>query len=192
MAQAPILDTPQLRIIPFSGEHLTPRYVGWLNDPEVVRYSEQRHRVHTLETCRRYFESFTGTPHYFWAVLVKDSPRGHIGNLNAHIDPENRLADVGILIGERTAWRMGYGLEAWRAVCAYLLGEAGMRKVTAGAMAANAAMLQIMRNSGMMEDGRRARHYLLNGGEVDVVHVALFGEPYQAVDKNESELESGC
>jgi [ribosomal protein S5]-alanine N-acetyltransferase len=183
MAQAPTLDTPRLRIVPFSGEHLTPRYASWLNDPEVVHYSEQRHRLHTPETCHQYFESFAGTPHFFWAVLVKDSPLGHIGNLNAHVDRANRLADVGILIGERRAWRRGYGLEAWRAVCGYLLGEAGLRKVTAGAMAANTAMLRIMENSGMIEDGRRIRHYLLDGREVDIVHAALFADPIPSGSK---------
>lgn len=183
MAQAPILETPRLTIAPFSLEHLTSRYVGWLNDPDVVRYSEQRHRVHTLETCRCYFESFTGTPHYFWAVLAKDSHRGHIGNLNALVDTENRLADIGILIGERAAWRLGYGLEAWRAVCAFLLEEAGMRKVTAGAMAANTGMLRIMKRSGMAEDGRRVCHYLLEGREVDVVYAALFGKQHRAGNK---------
>lgn len=176
MAQTPVIETSRLRLMSFSEEYLTPRYAGWLNDPEVVRYSEQRHRVHSLETCRRYFESFTGTPHFFWAMVVKDAPPGHIGNLNAHVNPENRIADVGILIGERSAWRKGYGLEAWRAVCGYLLGEVGMRKVTAGAMAANTAMMRIMRNSGMTEDGRRIRHYLLDGREVDIVHAALFRE----------------
>jgi RimJ/RimL family protein N-acetyltransferase len=173
---APLIETGRLRIEPFSQEHLTPRYVGWLNDPEVVRYSEQRHRTHTLEGCRRYFESFRDTPHFFWALVVKDGPAGHIGNMNANVNVENRLADVGILIGERAAWRRGYGLEAWRAVCGYLLGAAGMRKVTAGAMAANTAMLSIMRRSGMAEDGRRIRHYLLDGREVDIVHAALLRE----------------
>lgn len=191
MALTPVLETPRLRLIPFSAEHLTPRYVSWLNDPEVVRYSEQRHRVHTLETCRRYFESFADSPHFFWAVLVRDAFLGHIGNMNGHVNVENRFADVGILIGERNAWGNGYGLEAWRAVCGYLLEEAGMRKVTAGAMAVNKAMVRIMWRSGMVEDGRRIQHYLLEGREVDVVHAAMFGEPHRVHGGETPEGEPG-
>lgn len=174
MADSPRLETPRLRLISFAEEYLTLRYVGWLNDPEVVHYSEQRHKVHTLESCRNYWLSFSGTPHYFWAVVAVDETLGHIGNINAYVDPDNGLADVGILIGEKRCWRSGYGLEAWRAVCDYLLNEEGVRKVTAGTLADNAGMLKIMGQTGMVEDGRRQRHYLFEGREVDVVHGALF------------------
>lgn len=160
--------------MPFSEEHLTERYVGWLNDPEVVRYSEQRHRRHTLASCREYWRSFQSSPNYFWALIEHERGLGHIGNMNAYVDPPNRVADVGILIGERAVWRGGYGMEAWQAVCDFLLHEGGIRKVTAGAMATNSGMLAIMRKAGMVEDGRRVRHYLVGDEEVDLVYAALF------------------
>ena len=51
-----------------------------------------------------------------------------------------------------------------------------MRKITAGTMETNVAMRAIMKRAGMVEDGRRARHYLQGGGEVDLVYAALFRE----------------
>ena len=174
MAERPVLQTARLRMVPFSEAHLTTRYVGWLNDPEVVRYSEQRHQTHTIESCRSYLLSFSGTPHYFWAIVVTGGSLGHIGNINAYVDEKNLLADVGILIGEKKAWRRGYGLEAWRAVCSHLLDVAKMRKVTAGALAANTGMIRLMHKAGMVEDGRRIRHYLFDSREADVIHGALF------------------
>ncbi|NPU86156.1 MAG: GNAT family N-acetyltransferase [Syntrophaceae bacterium] len=179
MAEGPILETGRLRIVPFGEAYLTSRYVGWLNDPEVVRFSEQRHHKHSLASCREYWQSFSGTPHYFWAIVVSAGVRGHIGNMNAYVDEKNLVADVGILIGEKKAWSKGYGLEAWSAVCCYLLGPAGMRKVTAGTLALNAAMLRLMKKSGMVEDGRRIRHYLFDSCEVDVIHSALFRQDLQ-------------
>ena len=174
MAQSPTIETPRLRIVPFSEKYLTPVYVSWLNDPEVVRYSEQRHREHTLESCRQYWQSFADTPNFFWAITAVDPMIGHIGNINAYVDTMNSVADVGIMIGNRTVWGKGYGLEAWIAVCNYLLNEEGMRKVTAGTLATNKGMLRIMERSGMTVDGRRIRHALIEGVEVDVVYAALF------------------
>lgn len=174
MAEAPIIETPRLRIVSFSEKYLTARYVGWLNDPSVVCHSEQRHRSHTLESCRQYWQSFTNTPHHFWAITARDPDMGHIGNMNAYIDKMNSVADVGILIGERAVWGKGYGLEAWVAVCDYLLRDVGMRKVTAGTIAANRGMLRIMEKAGMVPDGRRIRQCLVDGTEVDVIHTALF------------------
>jgi [ribosomal protein S5]-alanine N-acetyltransferase len=176
VAETMPIETARLRIVPFSETYLTPRYAAWLNDPEVVRYSEQRHRHHTIESCRDYWYSFAGTPHHFWAILASEGQLGHIGNINTYVDEKNRLADVGILIGEKAAWGQGYGVEAWSAVCNHLLNEKGMRKVTAGTIAVNKGMLRIMERSGMVADGRRLRHYLFEGEETDVVHMALFND----------------
>lgn len=176
MAQSSVIETQRLRIVPFSAEHLTPRYVSWLNDPEVVRYSDQRHRHHTLESCQAYWESFAGTPNYFWAIVARDTQLGHIGTMTAYVDSLHSVADMGIMIGARASWEQGYGSEAWMAVCNYLLHQAGIRKVTAGTLSVNIAMLGVMRRAGMVEDGRRIRHCLFEGREVDVVHAALFRE----------------
>lgn len=174
MSESPVIETLRLRIVPFSEEYLTSRYIGWLNDPMVVKYSEQRHKRHTLESCRQYWQSFIESPHIFWAMTATSPPLGHIGNINAHIDPANSVADVGILIGERTIWGRGYGLEAWLAVCNYLLYEVGIRKVTAGTIEVNKGMLRIMQKAGMIADGRRIRQCIVEGCEKDIIHAALF------------------
>jgi [ribosomal protein S5]-alanine N-acetyltransferase len=179
VAEGPILYTQSLRIVPFSETFLTTRYVGWLNDPEVVRFSEQRHKTHTLDSCRDYWLSFSGTPHLLWAIVASEGSLGHIGNVSAYVDQENLLADVGILIGEKRAWRKGNGLEAWSAVCDYLLKRRGMRKVTAGTPAVNKGMLKIMQQTGMVLDGRRHRHYIFEGKEVDINYYAIFQENAQ-------------
>src|SRR5215470_15182311 len=180
MAVSPIIETARLRIEPFGERHLSERYVGWLNDPQVVRYSEQRFQTHTLESCLAYLQSFAGTPHYFWALIAKHGALGHIGNLNAYVEPRHGIADLGILIGERQAFRQGFGLEAWRAVCGYLFSSGVARKISAGCLAVNLPMSRIMKQAGMVPDGVRANHSLFEGKPVDIVHSALFVEDWQA------------
>lgn len=174
MAESLAIETERLLVVPFRETHLTERYVGWLNDPEVVRYSDQRFRSHTLDSCREYWQSFQGTPNYFWAVVAKDVKLGHIGTMTGFVDPPHRVVDVGILIGERAVWGRGYGSEAWTAVCHFLLYGVGMRKVSAGTLSVNDRMISIMRRAGMVEDGRRVRHCLFDGQEVDLVYAGLF------------------
>ena len=168
------LDTARLRLVPFSPPYLTERYVAWLNDPAVVRYSEQRHRSHSLDSCRNYLNGFEGTANEFWVILRRDGNPAHIGNITAIVDENNGLADVAILVGEKLAWGQGLGTEAWITVCRYLLEERNMRKVTAGTLTSNRGMIGIMQRAGMIEDGRRSRHYLVDGEEVDMVYSALF------------------
>ncbi len=178
MSEAPQITTPRLSVVPFAESFLTESYVGWLNDPEVVRFSTQRHAVHTVESCRAYRQSYTGTPHYFWAIVENERGLGHIGNINAYVDKRDQVTDLGILLGNKAAWRRGYGCEAWLAVCRYLFEKAGMRKITAGTCASNAAMLSLMKAAGMAEDGRRARHTIVEGREVDIIYAALFRESW--------------
>jgi [ribosomal protein S5]-alanine N-acetyltransferase len=172
--KTPVLTTERLTLLPFSDKHLTDHYVGWLNDRDVTRYSEQRHHRHDKDKCQAYARSVREDGHHFWAVEETAHAR-HVGNITASIDRPNGLADVAIMIGEKDAWGKGYGTEAFVAACRYLLGDGGMRKVTAGTMAANAAMIGIMRKAGMVDDGRRANHFLLEGKPADLVFGALFG-----------------
>jgi len=174
------IETRRLRIIPFTAEFLTERYVGWLNDREVVRYSEQRFKHHSISSCQAYMESFEGSPNFFWAMTTRGTEVEHIGTLTAYVDVHNRVADVGILIGDKTKWGQGYGGEAFRAVIDFLFREVGMRKVTAGTMAANKAMMTVMDRAGMDEECRRTRHFDLDGNEVDLAYGAIFRENWNA------------
>jgi len=169
-----ILTTDRLTLRPFdTNVHLTERYVAWLNDPDVVRYSEQRHRTHSLESCRAFVAGFNNGPSRLWAI-ERTADGLHIGNIHADIDSANRLADVAVLLGAREVWGQGYGLEAWNAVLDWLLGSGGIRKAVAGCMQSNAAMVRIMAHSGMVPDGTRSAHYLLNGNPEDIIFCARF------------------
>jgi len=180
MAVSPELKSERLCIVTFGERHLSEGYLGWLNDQNLMRYSEQRHKVHTLASCRAYWHSFCETPHYLWAIEEVAEGLGHIGNMNAYLDPPNGLADLGIVIGERRGHGRGFGHEAWRTVMAFLFEQVKVRKITAGAMALNTPMLRIMERTGMVADGVRKRHYLVDSQETDVIQMALFREQWPA------------
>jgi RimJ/RimL family protein N-acetyltransferase len=103
---------------------------------------------------------------------------GHIGNITTYVDMLHYVADISILIGEKVVWGQGYGTEAFIAMCNYLFQVVKIRKITAGTLAVNFSMLGVMRKAGMAEDGRRIRHCLLEGFEVDVIRRALFLEDW--------------
>ena len=178
MARATTLATPRLLLEPFGRHHLTERYVSWLNDPQVVQFSDQRFRTHTLVSCREYYETFGSSPHLFWAILLRGAADRHVGTMTAYVDEHHKVADVGILIGDGVAWGRGSASEALRAACDHLLRQLELRKVTAGTIERNVGMIRVMEKAGMVDDGRRQRQLLWNGCEVDVVHKALFREAW--------------
>ena len=143
--------------------------VRWLNDPEIVRYSEQRHKKHNLETQKSYLGHFVSSGNKFGEVYLDVKL---IGTVTAYIDKPNSVANVGILIGEKSIWGQGYGHEAWRGFCNYLL-DNGARKIEAGMMGINFGMIHICRKYGMQQEGRLTDHFWIKDQLVDLV---MFGK----------------
>ena len=113
-----IIETERLMIKPFRESYITSEYLTWLNDKDLMRFSEQRHLNHTIESAKNYLESFNGTTNFFWAIFTKDGER-HIGTVNSYVDRNNLVADIGILIGSKNLKREGYGEEIWNGVMSF-------------------------------------------------------------------------
>ncbi len=169
----PDLAGERVRLRPFTAADITDTYLGWLNDPAVVRFSNQRFRRHDTASARAYLAGFAGGPSHF--LLVTEGASGRpLGTLTAHVQPPHGTADMGILIGARDCWGQGYGLEAWRLVMDWLFGKAGLRKLTAGTAAPNLGMQRIAERSGMHLEAVRRRQELIEGVEADILLYARF------------------
>jgi [ribosomal protein S5]-alanine N-acetyltransferase len=159
-----------VRLEPFSTRHLTATYVAWLNDPAVVRYSEQRHRKHTLDSCRAYVGRFESGPDRLWAVEYEGE---HVGNISAVVDLMNGTVEVSNLIGEPSVWGRGIGTESVRQAVNSMLDE-GYRKVWLGTVSCNAAELRLMDKLGLELDCVIRGHFLIDGKPVDEIRKCVF------------------
>ncbi len=173
MSQFPVLNIESIRVGPFQRQHLTTRYLSWLNDPEVVQFSEQRHYSHTMESCEQYFDSVQQTNAHFLAIETPIDNLGHIGNIGVSIDSHNQIADMSIMIGDKRAWGKGFASIAWTGVMMEMLKNQGIRKLTAGTMSVNEPMLRLMKRSGMHIEAIRPKHFLWENKEVDMVQAAI-------------------
>lgn len=152
-----MITTPRLRIIqPKVSVDNARQFVEWLNDPEVVRFSEQRHKHHNVWSQLEYMRSFV-LPHILNEIYLGDQL---IGSVTAYVDAKNDVADVGILLGDKTKWGQGLGLEAWRGFCNDLF-RRGVRKIEAGCMATNYAMATICTKYGMQLEAQIPAHFLV-------------------------------
>lgn len=165
----------KVRLRPFGSGDITDAYLGWLGDPEVTRFSNQRFRTHTRESCELYLASFAGTHNLF--VSVRDaSDDTAIGTMTAYRNRAHETCDVGIMIGNRDYWGGGYGQEAWNLLTGWLMTLPGVRKLTAGCLATNGGMVKLMERSGMVPDGVRKAQELVDAEPVDIVHYAKFAD----------------
>ena len=159
----------------FSGDDITDAYIGWLNDAVTMRFSNQRFLRHDRQSSQRYIASFKNSPNLFFSVREKSNGNA-VGTMTAYISPVHGTADMGILIGDRSAWGQGFGLEAWTMLLHHLLAQPDIRKVTAGTLACNAAMLSLTAKSGMLLDGQRRKQELVDGVPHDILYFAKFAD----------------
>lgn len=162
-----------VRIISFNEKHLNENYVSWLNDIDVVRYSEQRHRKHSLESCRSYYEEQKKSDNYFLAIELAGKEIRHVGNLGISVNFVNNIVDLSILIGDRSVWGTGVGSRAWSLALKTILYDLNFRMVTAGTMEVNKPMISLMMRSGMKIDGVLPDRFIFEGDEVGLVLASI-------------------
>ena len=131
--------------------------IEWLNDKEVTKFSEQRHKIHDFNSQLAYITASQKFG-YLYQIWLGEK---HIGNISAEPDPPNNTANMGILIGDKTEWGKGYGLEAWVAFMDFLF-SCGFSKIEAGCMAENRAMELTCRRSGMAQEACIPSHFILD------------------------------
>ena len=171
-----VLSGQRVMLRPFTQAEITEQYIRWLNDPIVLKFSNQRFVFHDRASCLRYLESFAGTDNLFLSVFRLENNKP-IGTLTAYISRHHGTADVGIMIGDRTVWGRGYGQDAWNTLTNWLIAEARIRKLTGGTVACNRAMVKLMERSGMKLEAVRKAQEIIEGQPQDLLYFAKFYGP---------------
>lgn len=141
------------------------RYVSWMNDPDVVRYTESRFQSYTEEDLREYVrDARADASVLMWAICIS-AGSNHIGNIK--LGPVNwihRFGDIGLIIGERSVWGNGYATEAISLICDYAFTTLGLNKLTASMYAENIGSKKAFERAHFVHEGLRRSQYL-NGTE---------------------------
>ena len=156
----------------FKESDISSEYIAWLNDPEIVKYSDQRFKTHSLATSRAYCKKFAKTDGLFIAIKNKENDN-LLGTSGVFFDRHHDTADIGMLIG-KPYWGQGIGGQAWRLIMNFLLDHANVRKVTGGTLSCNQAMIKVMEKNHMQLDGIRKQQQLVDTVAYDIVHYCRF------------------
>ncbi len=164
------------------------KYCRWMNDPDVIAYLESRFYPNTPESLKNYVSGRINDPNsVFWAIVVKKGEQ-HIGNIK--IGPINwihRLADVGVIIGERAFWGKGYGTEAIKLASRYAFTILNLNKLTAGMYSCNISSLSAFKKANFTEEGIRKNNRFFNGKYVDEILLGITSSDY--ISRNDLMLE---
>jgi len=149
-------------------------YLQWMNDKEVLKYTESRFQPYSKERLCSYIETINKDSDFvFRAITLEESGR-HIGNIKlGPIDWNHRFGDIGIIIGAKDCWGKGYAAESIRLLAEFAFTSLKLHKLTAGCYAVNSASVRAFEKAGFTKEGIRPSQYLSEGQYVDLVFMGL-------------------
>lgn len=166
----------------FTQDDISSDYIGWLNNKDLVRFSNQRFMTHDESSCRDFFTSVNRSNSVFLAIeyeapgVTGSLSTALVGTMTVHFNQHHGTADMGILVGEPSVTGLGVASAAWGMAMNHALAIPEVRKVTAGTLSCNQPMLGVIRKSGMQPDGIRVDQELVEGVAFDMLHFARFSD----------------
>ncbi len=169
------IDTPRLTLRSLDETAANGAYLSWMEDPDVLRYLEARHGRHDAHSIAAFIRSANESRDSLLLGMFVRAAGRHIGNIKlGPIDWPNRRGEIGIMIGDRTSWGLGYAREAIGALADHAFTGLGLHKLTAGYIEANAASGRAFAAAGFTVEARYAKHFLADGAWADGMRVARF------------------
>jgi RimJ/RimL family protein N-acetyltransferase len=158
----------QLKLL--TPDNLSNDYINWMQDDEVMQFTESRFDAYTLEDLKEYVKNVTHKD-FFFGIFLKESGE-HIGNIKiGGIDEIHRFADMGLIIGNKQMWGKGYGTETIQLATYIAFEELNLNKLIAGIYSNNMASYAAFMKAGYKEAGRLKKHYFYKGTYVDKIYV---------------------
>lgn len=172
--KAEIIETENFYLEKLSSEHLSQKYVDWMNNTQVNQFLESGGN-YTLSILKDFLVDVSNQDIFFWAIKDKLNNK-HIGNIK--IDPINfkhGWGEYGILIGDKSYWGKGVGFEVSRAVIDFCFeGNLKLRKINLGVRAENLGAINLYKKLGFQIEGIYKKHVVTSKGFDDVLRMALF------------------
>jgi RimJ/RimL family protein N-acetyltransferase len=161
-----------------------PHFVAWLNDPEVIA-GLLLYRPLSLAQEERWFENMLQrNPDE--QVLAIEVRRGEadwvlIGSCGLHnIEWPNRLAELGIAIGDKTCWSQGYGTETVSLLVRYAFETLNLNRVFLRVYETNPRAIRAYEKAGFILEGRLRQAIYKNGNFADILLMGVLRQEWDA------------
>ena len=163
--KTPFTEGSLVYLRPLERADLNERYLGWLNDPEVTRYTEVGTFPSSPADLESYYRDVASSKNYVMLAVVQKQSGQHVGNVKlGPIQWIHRSATFSILIGEKDLWGQGVGMEATRLMIEYGFNRLNLHRIDLGVFAEHQAAVRCYEKVGFKVEGRM-REDLFQGGE---------------------------
>jgi len=173
----------RLRLWPFTVSDISDRYLSWLVDDEVNKFSRRLGKPpESAENVRTWLASRAKDEQVF-AIHAPDL--GHIGNVKyGPVNWSNLAADISILVGEVRSWGQGFGAEAIYLVSKHLFIDRKINRLSAASI--NPAFIHMVEKLGWQREGIQREESRICGQFYDSVLLSMLKRDFRIMPHYEA------
>jgi RimJ/RimL family protein N-acetyltransferase len=167
------LEGTKVRLRPISTYDLDA-IMEWVNDNEVTRTLLIGRYPLTREAEAKWIEARTKVDAKEVTLVIETLAGEYLGGITLfRIQEIERTAELGIVIGKKSAWGKGYGTEAMQLLLAYGFGQLNLHMIYLTVLADNPRAAHIYEKVGFVHEGRLRDRIYRDGVYHDLLTMSI-------------------
>ena len=152
-------------------EDATVNYQRWLNDKDITKTLETDSRLYSIEELTEVILSHDNKTKFIFGVFTADNY--HVGNFRVTYKLRNKVANIGLLIGDKNFWGTPIVNICRKALINWIFFSNDINKIECRPMSINYAALFNFHSQGWKQEGVLREHYFKNNKFIDAVCYGL-------------------
>jgi [ribosomal protein S5]-alanine N-acetyltransferase len=156
----------------------TERYLSWLHDPDVADMLASDALNETLNGLREFILWHDNVTRFLFGIFTKDET--FIGTHSVQYFPEEDLAAIGVMIGDRDYWGKAVPLESRARLLKWVFEELGCGKVKASCFSINRPSIFNFKRQGWQLSKVAKKFKVVRGKPADLIYFTITAEQFAA------------
>jgi len=122
-------------------------YVRWLNNKEIVKYTEQRHFKHNSRSVKKFVsEKYKSNKDFLFGIYYKNK---HVGNIKlGPLNERQKKSDISYIIGYKKFWNKGIASKSIDLISEFAFKTLKLKILRAGAYLENPGSIKVLKKNG--------------------------------------------
>ena len=156
----------KIKLFLLNKQHISKKYISWLNDYEVVKYSNQKYIKHNYRNVRSFVLNIKNSNDSFLYGIKYNNI--HIGNIKiGPIDYNNQNTQISYFIGDRSYWNKGIASEAIKQCVILCKNKYKLKKIMAYVVKENVGSKKALLKNGFIKEGNLKKYFNFENKRLD-------------------------
>lgn len=153
-------------------EDITMKYISWLNQSEVMKFTEVNSNTHDQASTEEFVDTcFLNEGIFLFGIFFN---RDHIGNIKlGPVNFTHEIADISYVIGDKEFWGRGIATIVIKAITNFGFNELNLYKINAGTYENNIGSIKALQKCGFSQEGLFLHEINFNGDRINSLRFGL-------------------